>query len=268
MSLGNRQIFFLLAPLAIVATAVAAALLDHALGSAVAAGLAFGVTAEAGVSRSRRCSRVVALAFVVAIGIGLSLGHRHDPLGQWAIYAVALAMVVEVVGARAARLHRSAITDPLTGLLDRQGLWESAGRAVRRCRRDGSPLTVVHIDLDEFKLVNDSFGHAAGDFALLEIAKRLGESIRATDVAARIGGDEFGLILDQSSEEGARVQINRLRFVLSAEPAVYDGHDIALSACFGVAMLRAGATESEILAAADRDMYRSKQQQPGVPGQR
>src|SRR3546814_3832111 len=95
--------------------------------------------------------------------------------------------------------------------------------------------------------------HAAGDFALMEIAKRLAASIRATDVAARIGGDEFGLILDQSSEDGARAQVTRLCDVLTAAPAHYDGPEIALSACFGVAMLRTGLNESHILAAADRD---------------
>src|SRR3546814_19093436 len=64
--------------------------------------------------------------------------------------------------------------------------------------------------VNQLKYINDSFGHAAGDFALMEIAKRLAASIRATDVAARIGGDEFGLILDQSSEDGESAQVDRL----------------------------------------------------------
>jgi len=158
--------------------------------------------------------------------------------------------------------------DTLTPLFNRRYFLTAIHQRLARFERHAETAAVVFVDVNQLKYINDSFGHAAGDFALMEIAKRLDDSIRATDVAARIGGDEFGLILDQSTEEGARVQINRLRHVLSAEPAVYDGHDIALSACFGVAMLRAGATESEILAAADRDMYRSKQQQPGLPGQR
>src|SRR3546814_10597288 len=91
---------------------------------------------------------------------------------------------------------------------------------------------------------SDLFGHAAGDFALLEFANRLLASIRASDVAARIGGDEFGLILDQSSEEGARTQVTRLCEALDAAPVVYDGQAIALSACFGVAMLAKDMTES------------------------
>src|SRR3546814_20867102 len=88
----------------------------------------------------------------------------------------------------------------------------------------------------------------------MEIAKRLAGSSRATYVGARIGGDEFGLILDQSSADGARAPVTRLCDVLTAGPAHYDGHEIALSACFGVAMLQTGMKESDILAAADRDM--------------
>lgn len=165
-------------------------------------------------------------------------------------------------------LERVSERDTLTPLFNRRYFLTAIHQRLARFERHAETAAVVFVDVNQLKYINDSFGHAAGDFALMEIAKRLGDSIRATDVAARIGGDEFGLILDQSSEDGARVQINRLRHVLSAAPAIYDGHDIALSACFGIAMLCAGATESEILAAADRDMYRSKQQQPGFPGQR
>ena len=158
-----------------------------------------------------------------------------------------------------AELERVSERDTLTPLFNRRYFLTAIHQRLARFARDAQGAAVVFIDVNQLKQINDSYGHAAGDFALMEIAKRLADSIRATDVAARIGGDEFGLILDQSTEEGARVQINRLRHVLSALPAIYDGQDIALSACFGVAMLDAGATESEILAAADRDMYRSKQ---------
>lgn len=160
-----------------------------------------------------------------------------------------------------AELERVSERDTLTPLFNRRYFLTAIHQRLARFERHAESAAVVFVDVNQLKYINDSFGHAAGDFALLQIATRLDESIRATDVAARIGGDEFGLILDQSTEEGARVQVNRLRHVLSAEPAIYDGHEIMLSACFGVAMLEAGATESEILAAADRDMYRSKQAQ-------
>ncbi len=167
-----------------------------------------------------------------------------------------------------AELERVSERDTLTPLFNRRYFLTAIHHRMARFERHAERAAVVFVDVNQLKYINDSFGHAAGDFALMEIAKRLAESIRATDVAARIGGDEFGLILDQSSEDGARAQIARLGDVLTAAPAEYDGHQIALSACFGIAMLQSGMTESDILAAADRDMYRNKQGQGGLPGHR
>jgi diguanylate cyclase (GGDEF)-like protein len=167
-----------------------------------------------------------------------------------------------------AELERVSERDTLTPLFNRRYFLTAIHHRIARFERHAERAAVVFVDVNQLKYINDSFGHAAGDFALMEIAKRLAESIRATDVAARIGGDEFGLILDQSSEEGARAQISRLGDVLTAAPAAYDGHEIALSACFGIAMLQSGMTESDILAAADRDMYRNKQGQGSAAGHR
>ena len=167
-----------------------------------------------------------------------------------------------------AELERVSERDTLTPLFNRRYFLTAIHHRMARFERHAERAAVVFVDVNQLKLINDSFGHAAGDFALMEIAKRLAESIRATDVAARIGGDEFGLILDQSSEEGARAQIARLGDVLTAAPAEYDGHRIALSACFGIAMLQSGMNESDILAAADRDMYRNKQGQGSTVGHR
>lgn len=167
-----------------------------------------------------------------------------------------------------AELERVSERDTLTPLFNRRYFLTAIHHRIARFERHAERAAVVFVDVNQLKYINDSFGHAAGDFALMEIAKRLAESIRATDVAARIGGDEFGLILDQSSEDGARAQIARLGDVLTAAPAAYDGHEIALSACFGIAMLQSGMTESDILAAADRDMYRNKQGQGSVAGHR
>ena len=167
-----------------------------------------------------------------------------------------------------AELERVSERDTLTPLFNRRYFLTAIHHRMARFERHAERAAVVFIDVNQLKYINDNFGHAAGDFALMEIAKRLAGSIRATDVAARIGGDEFGLILDQSSEDGARAQVTRLCDVLTAGPAHYDGHEIALSACFGVAMLQTGMNESDILAAADRDMYRSKQSLGGLPGHR
>ena len=167
-----------------------------------------------------------------------------------------------------AELERVSERDTLTPLFNRRYFLTAIHHRMARFERHAERAAVVFVDVNQLKYINDNFGHAAGDFALLEIAKRLAASIRATDVAARIGGDEFGLILDQSCEDGARAQIARLGDVLTAAPADYDGHRIALSACFGIAMLQSGMNESDILAAADRDMYRNKQGQGSTVGHR
>lgn len=160
-----------------------------------------------------------------------------------------------------AELERVSERDTLTPLYNRRYFLTAIHHRLARFERHAECAAVVFVDVNQLKYINDSFGHAAGDFALMEVAARLAASIRSTDVAARIGGDEFGLILDQSTEGGARAQIARLGEVLSTGPALYDGQEIELSACFGVAMLQVGMAEADILAAADRDMYRCKQRQ-------
>lgn len=167
-----------------------------------------------------------------------------------------------------AELERIAERDTLTPLYNRRYFLTAIHQRIARFERHAESAAIVFADVNQLKFINDSFGHAAGDFALVQVAERLFESIRATDVAARIGGDEFGLILDQSTEDGARAQIKRLCDVLTATPAIYDGQEIALSACFGVAMLQTGMNESDILAAADRDMYRCKEDRKDPTDQR
>lgn len=168
-----------------------------------------------------------------------------------------------------AELERVSERDTLTPLYNRRYFLTAIHQRIAQFERTRKGAAIVYADVNQLKAINDNLGHAAGDFALMEIANRLAASIRATDVAARIGGDEFGLILDQSSEEGARAQIGRLGLILSSSPAQFGDQAIDLSACFGVAMLSADMTESDILAAADRDMYRAKLAAAAAPrGQR
>lgn len=201
------------------------------------------------------------------IGV-LSVDSIEDQLRELRRERDALRRENRVLKIAVAELERVSERDTLTPLFNRRYFLTAIHHRMARFERHAERAAVVFIDVNQLKYINDSFGHAAGDFALMEIAKRLAGSIRATDVAARIGGDEFGLILDQSDEEGARAQVIRLCDVLTEAPAHYDGHEIALSACFGIAMLQTGMTESDILAAADRDMYKSKQSLGGLPGHR
>ncbi len=101
-------------------------------------------------------------------------------------------------------------TDFLTGILNRRAFFESATREMKRLERSGEPLTVAYIDLDNFKDVNDTLGHEAGDEVLQEISKVLNSYLRGADIAARLGGDEFALLLPNTNTRAARQVIRRL----------------------------------------------------------
>jgi diguanylate cyclase (GGDEF)-like protein len=206
----KSPVFFFLTVAALLATAASAALLAPPLGATLGASLAFAATAEAALRCGHR--RPIALAFVVALGLGLLVGQGGGPLPQWAVFAVALLAVGELIGARSARLHQEAVTDPLTGLLNRGGLREAAARAAAGCRKRRLPLTVVHLDLDDFKEVNDNFGHAAGDRLLRACAEGWSAALADGDALARVGGDEFLLLLPGSDRAAAERLVERMRF--------------------------------------------------------
>lgn len=157
-----------------------------------------------------------------------------------------------------AELERVSERDTLTPLYNRRFFITALHQRIARVARNRECATLVYMDVNQLKTINDCYGHAAGDFVLIEIANRLAGAVRATDVAARIGGDEFGLILDQMDAEHARRQVGRFAALLTDAPVCFDGRTIELSACFGVATLAGDMTEADVLAAADRDMYRAK----------
>ncbi|HEY0279946.1 MAG TPA: GGDEF domain-containing protein [Solirubrobacterales bacterium] len=210
MPFPKSPVFSLLAFAAALATAASAALLAPPLGATLGASLAFGATADAALRRERR--RVLTFAFIVALGLGLLVGEGGGGLAQWAVFAASLLAVGELIGARAERLHHDAITDPLTGLLNREGLREAAASAAASCRKHRLPLTVAHLDLDHFKEVNDSFGHAAGDELLRACAAGWSAALADGDALARVGGDEFLLLLPGSDRATAERLVERMRF--------------------------------------------------------
>lgn len=161
-----------------------------------------------------------------------------------------------------AELERVSERDTLTPLYNRRYFSGAIQQRIARMQRHPGSVAIVYADVNELKLINDRMGHAAGDFALVEIAMRMAQSIRATDVAARIGGDEFALLLDHADEAGARAQVRRLATILSDHPAMFGGEPVNLSVSFGVAMLRPGMSEADVMAAADADMYGRKAPSP------
>jgi diguanylate cyclase (GGDEF)-like protein len=158
------------------------------------------------------------------------------------------------------RLWELATTDELTGLANRRSTLERLEQHVKLSHRSGMPLTVVSIDLDHFKSINDSWGHHGGDTALLAFSKVASCIGRTIDFCGRMGGEEFVLVLPDTSCNGGLVAAEYLRERLAATPVRLDkGESIALTVSAGVASLETGETLDSLLARADEAMYIAKQ---------
>jgi diguanylate cyclase (GGDEF)-like protein len=169
--------------------------------------------------------------------------------------AIALDSAIALSKAEAA-----SITDDLTGLSNTRYLNQVLGREAKRAARSGRPLSLLFLDLDGFKRVNDLHGHMAGSRALVEAAAVIRGCARETDVVARFGGDEFSLILPDTSREGAVSVAERIRERIRTHPFLAgEGLSMHLTASIGVATLPDVATSAEeLLRAADKAMYRIK----------
>jgi diguanylate cyclase (GGDEF)-like protein len=154
--------------------------------------------------------------------------------------------------------HRS-LHDPLTGLPNRTLFFDRLEQALARIGRDPAVVGLLFLDLDGFKQVNDRLGHQAGDRVLVEVGARLQAAIRATDTAARFGGDEFLVLLEDLHDEDEAVQLaERIRAALSG-PYELDGTDIGLSTAVGtVTTADPEAAPEDLIRAADEEMLRVK----------
>ena len=154
-------------------------------------------------------------------------------------------------------LRRLALHDPLTNLANRALFRDHVEHALARNRRAQVSLAVLFIDLDGFKTINDSLGHAAGDQVLITIAGRLRSRVRPGDTAARLGGDEFAVLMENSSERDATVLAQRLLEALRG-PIFLHGREVVVAGSVGIALSAPGLDADGILRNADVAMYRAK----------
>jgi len=187
-----------------------------------------------------------------------------DTVVRAAVAAIRRAQMIESTRADKARFEVLALTDPLTQTHNRRALMERLTSELERARRYALHLSVLMVDLDHFKLINDSYGHVVGDEVLRGVSRVLQREARAVDVVARFGGEEFLVVLPETGEEGAVALAERIRARVEETPPVTGGEYgwLRVTVSIGVATVPSPRVNSpeELIAVADEALYRAKAQ--------
>jgi diguanylate cyclase (GGDEF)-like protein len=165
-----------------------------------------------------------------------------------------------------ADMEQAAQRDVLTTLFNRRYFLTALQQRIARVARYQERVAILYVDVDGLKAINDRLGHGAGDQTLTAIARALHSATRESDVVARIGGDEFALLIDHVDAAAARAKMGALRNALSAAQCYWGHERIKLSAAFGMAMIDARDTAEDLMRRADTDMYRAKRSDDDIAG--
>lgn len=155
-------------------------------------------------------------------------------------------------------LDRLAHRDALVPLANRRGMLRELEMMIARHDRHAIPAAVLFVDLNDLKVLNDSFGHIGGDAALVNVAEKLLAGTRANDFVARLGGDEFCVLLDHADEKSALETAERLVDSIACDDFLFEGTPLPMSVAIGVTLIEKGDTPATVLARADKAMYRVK----------
>ena len=186
--------------------------------------------------------------------------HIHaDDIPAFSVFANQMAVALENV-----RLYNEtqqlAITDELTSLYNRRGFFELGRREVDRVLRFGHPLTAVMIDIDHFKIVNDTYGHPLGDKILRGLADRIRHNIRDIDIFGRYGGEEFVVLLIENDIATAALVAERLRRLISDTPFQTEAGPISITVSMGLAIVTKDTPDlGTLISQADQALYHAKQ---------
>jgi diguanylate cyclase (GGDEF)-like protein len=186
------------------------------------------------------------------------------PSVELAAEVARLEQELAVARAQVAALAAFAQIDPLTDILNRRGLERELKRSLAHVKRYGVSATVIYVDLDGFKRVNDRYGHAAGDTVLKAVALVLDRHSRESDVVARVGGDEFVLLLWNCTEADAQVKAQAIEAAIARLTPAHAGAPLQVGASCGVAMLLPLDRPQDVLERADRAMYARKLARGGL----
>jgi diguanylate cyclase (GGDEF)-like protein len=170
----------------------------------------------------------------------------------------ALRRELQQTRSRLEEVEKTADQDHLLPLLNRRAFVRELTRYISFADRYGTPASLVYFDLDGFKLVNDTHGHAGGDAVLAHFAQTLQQNVRDSDVVGRLGGDEFGVLLSHANQEQAHRKADQLANSLNASPTNFAGRAIPVSFSYGAFELKAGESADSAMARADEAMYAHK----------
>lgn len=194
-----------------------------------------------------------------ALGINRDITRRREMQQELQAANESLKLQLEKVELLQEKLSEQATRDPLTGLYNRRYLADTIQRELARARREKTPISVAIMDLDDFKNINDTFGHKGGDAVLMAIAELFLSHMRASDIVCRYGGEEFTILMPNASINTAAGRMENLRKEIEAKPIIYNDKKIHVTISIGVASFPDhGEDDESILWAADNMLYQSK----------
>lgn len=170
----------------------------------------------------------------------------------------ALLAEVDLLRRKIIELEQLADTDTLTPLANRRAFLRAVDRAIRLAARHDTQTALAFMDVDGLKSINDAYGHITGDAVLIHISERLRGAFRVTDLAARVSGDEFAILLDHVSEADARQRIGDLVGALAGDPIRIGQNELSIRMSWGLTMIRADDSVDVAMGRADAAMYRAK----------
>ena len=159
---------------------------------------------------------------------------------------------------RCEELDRDAHRDALVPVANRRGLVRQLDMLIARRARHNIPAALLFVDVDGLKWLNDTFGHSAGDAALVHLAELMSSAVRQSDLVARLGGDEFAVLLDHADDSAATETAKRLVDAVAGSDFIHHGRPLPLSVAVGFTVIELGDTAETVLDRADREMYRDK----------
>lgn len=220
--------------------------------------------AFAGNYTTTNCAIVPLICHDGVVGV-LNLADKGEPSAFTREDTSLIELLGQLIGASIGniklfeKMQRQAMLDGLTGLMNHKTFYEALERELWRSRRYGGAISMIMADVDNLKAINDTYGHRAGDKVIREISRRIKECIRQIDLAARYGGDEFGIILPNTSLEEAILVSHRIVETVATSPVPWQSIRIPLSISIGVGQYDADANPEDITSRSDRALYSAKQ---------